>query len=81
MEKTSKERYFSIELNNKTNIKNLALTNNHHENVLIEGNLGELQYASFSEGVILEVVGDKGILRINLLPSEIAAQKEVKSNV
>ena len=71
--KTSKERYFSIELKAKANLKNVTLTNGGHENVLIEGNIGEFQRAEFIEGVILEVVGNSGVLRINLLPNEIKA--------
>lgn len=71
MEKTLKERFFSIELKSKVNLKNITLTNGGHENVLVEGTIGELQRAEFAEGIILEVVGDKGVLRINLTQDEI----------
>jgi len=74
MEKTSKERFFSVELKSKVSLKNVTLTNSGLENVLLEGTLGQLQHASFAEDVILEVVGDKGVLRINL------AQNEIKEN-
>ena len=75
MEKITKERFFSVELNSKVSLKNVTLSNGNHENVLVEGTIGELQRAEFSEGIVLEVVGDKGILRINLTPDEIR-QKE-----
>lgn len=71
MEKTNRERYFSVELKSKANLKNVTLTNRGYENVLIEGSIGELQHARFTEDVILEVFGSKGVLRINLLASEI----------
>ena len=74
MEKTLKERFFSVELKSKVSLKNVTLTNSGLENVLLEGTLGQLQHASFAEDVILEVVGDKGVLRINL------AQNEIKEN-
>jgi hypothetical protein len=65
------ERFFSVELKSKTNLKNVTLTNGDHDSVLVEGTLGELIQASFAEGVILEVVGKKGVLRINLGEDEI----------
>jgi len=69
------ERFFSLELKSKTSLKNITMTNGGQENVLVEGSIGELQRAEFSEGIILEVVGDKGVLRINLSPDDIK-QKE-----
>ena len=71
MEKIAKERFFSVELKSKVNLKNVTLTNGGHENVLVEGTIGNLQHAIFTEGIVLEVVGDKGVLRINLTPDEI----------
>ncbi len=70
-----KERYFSIELKSKANLKNVTLANGDHENVLIEGTVGQLQHASFVDGVVLEVVCDKGVLRINLTQDEIKQKK------
>ncbi len=70
-----KERSFSVELKSKANLKNVTLANNGHENVLIEGTVGQLQHASFVDGVVLEVVCDKGVLRINLTPDEIKQKK------
>jgi|APCry1669189204_1035204.scaffolds.fasta_scaffold27279_2 hypothetical protein len=69
------ERFFSVELKSKVSLKNITLTNGAQENVLVEGSIGELQRAEFSEGIILEVVGDKGVLRINLSLDDIK-QKE-----
>ena len=42
------------------------MTNGSRDSVLVEGTLGELVRATFAEGIILEVVGKKGTLRINL---------------
>jgi hypothetical protein len=73
--KTSTERFFSVELKAKVNLKNVTLTNGGHENVLIEGTIGKLQHAGFAEGIILEIVGDKGVLRINLCQDEIKSKE------
>jgi len=66
-----KERFFSVELKSKTNLKNVTMTNGGHENVLIEGTIGRLQRATFVDGVVLEVLCDKGVLRIGLIQDEI----------
>ncbi|HLE74596.1 MAG TPA: hypothetical protein VI864_00940 [Candidatus Bathyarchaeia archaeon] len=73
-----KERFFSIELKSKANLKNVAIANGSHDSVLVEGSIGELVQAAFAEEIILEVIGKKGILRINLGEDEIkrTMQKE-----
>ena len=81
MEKTSKERFFSVELKSKVNLKNITLTNGGHENVLVEGTIGELLSAGFAEGIILEIVGDKGVLRINLSQNEIKSKEKQEREV
>ncbi|MFB3888480.1 MAG: hypothetical protein ACE14S_03250 [Candidatus Bathyarchaeia archaeon] len=68
---TGKKRSFSVELKSKTHLKNFTLTNGASEGILIEGSLGELERAGFAEGVILEVIGTSGILRIDLGEDEI----------
>jgi hypothetical protein len=67
----NEERFFSVELKSKAHLKNVTLANGSRDNVLIEGSIGELLQATFADGVILEVVGNKGILRINLEEHEI----------
>jgi hypothetical protein len=81
MEQTSKERFFSVELKSKVNLKNITLTNGGHENVLVEGTIGELLSAGFAEGIILEIVGDKGVLRINLSQNEIKSKEKQEREV
>jgi len=67
----NKERVFSVELKSKRNLKNVTLTNGSSDSVLVEGTIGELVQARFAESIILEVVGKKGILRIDLREDEI----------
>jgi len=81
MEKTSKERFFSVELKSKVNLKNVTLTNGGLENVLVEGTIGELQRAEFADGVVLEVVGDKGVLRVNLTIDESKSKQKQEGEV
>jgi hypothetical protein len=74
------ERFFSVELKSKVNLKNITLTNGDQENVLVEGSIGGLLRAEFSEDIVLEVVGDKGVLRINLSPDDLK-QKDKSGGV
>jgi len=81
----NKERVFSVELKSKINPKNVTLTNGSSDSVLVEGTIGELVQATFAEGIILEVVGKNGILRIDLREDEIKKttdknRTEVKNN-
>ncbi len=76
-----KERFFSIELKSKANLKNVTLSNGAQENVLIEGTVGQLKRASFVDGIVLEVVCDKGVLRINLTEDEIKSKENQEKEV
>ena len=67
----SKERVFSVELKSKRNLKNFTLTNGNSDTVLLEGAIGELVQATFTEGIILEVIGKNGVLRVDLREDEI----------
>lgn len=65
-------RFFSIELKSKQQIKNISMSNDKQkESTLIEGTIGNLVEASFMEGVVLEVKGTRGVLRIDLQQQEV----------
>ena len=65
------ERFFCIELKSKTHLRTVAMASGSSEGVLIEGMLGELQYVGFAEGIVLELVGSYGIMRIDIGADEI----------
>ena len=70
------ERFFSVELKSKADLKNVTLANGSRDSVLVEGTIGELVQAMFVEDVILEIVGKKGTLRINLKAEELTSPKK-----
>ena len=74
-----KERGFSVELQSKKHLKSVSLTNGTADSVLLEGNIGELVQATFKEGVILEVIGENGTLRVDLEEIEIRKPTEKTS--
>ncbi len=80
MQQNSGECTFSIELKAKAYLKTVNLANGSRESVLVEGTIGQVQSAEFQEGIVLEVVGAKGVLRIDLSPQQIrcASGAEVK---
>ncbi|MCW4034819.1 MAG: hypothetical protein NWF03_05595 [Candidatus Bathyarchaeota archaeon] len=80
MKTENKERVFSVELKSKTNIKNVTMTNGTNENVLVEGTIGTLVGAGFEENVILQVVGTKGTLRLDLSADEIKKKTEKRKD-
>jgi hypothetical protein len=62
---------FSIELTSKSFVKRLAIPSDSDDKVLIEGFLGELKEISITEGIVLEIQGTNGILRIDLSEEEL----------
>ncbi len=65
------ERIFSIELKSKEHIRNLALPGENEGNVLIQGSLGALKTLHFTEGIMLEIEGTNGSLRMDFTEKEL----------
>jgi hypothetical protein len=78
-EMEDKERFFSVELKSKSDLKTVTLANGSQDSVLVEGTIGELVQAMFVEDIILEIVGKKGILRINLKAKELKSAEKTES--
>ncbi len=60
-----------MELKSKIFVKNLSLASDDQEGVLIEGFLGDLKRVGFSEGLMLEIEGTNGVLRVDLSEEEL----------
>ena len=65
------EHVFSIEMKSKQYVKNISISNEAHDRVLFEGNLGRLLGISLVEGDVLELIGINGVLRINLTKEQL----------
>ncbi len=74
---TEKERSFSVELNPEVNLRHISFNNDSRENALIEGSIGELEHAEFVEDMVLEILGRKGVLRIDISENEITKKGAV----
>jgi hypothetical protein len=64
-------RGFTLELKSRGQVKSVAVPNG-AKGVLIEGNLGTLKHAKFIDGVVLEVTGKNGVLRVDLAREELS---------
>ena len=72
---------FSVEMKSKRYVKSISISDEAHERVLFEGDLGELQEISFVEGDVLEFTGVNGILRINVTDERLRQVLLSKSRV
>jgi hypothetical protein len=75
--KKTAEHMFSIQLNSKDHLKSIVLPNDESGNILIEGFLGELENVNFTEGIMLEINGANGSLKMDLSENEL---KELTKN-
>jgi hypothetical protein len=64
---------FSIVLQSKDGLKRITIPSEGDEEVIIEGNLGELRELDLVENAMLEIKGIKGILRIEVSEGELIA--------
>ena len=62
---------FSVEMKSKKHVKNISISDEAHDRVLFEGDLGELVNMVLVEGDVLEFIGANGVLRIGTSESEL----------
>lgn len=63
------ERMFTIELRSKEDVKNISLEGD--DKVLIEGSIGTLIRTRFLDGIVLEVIGSNGEMRVDLTVNDL----------
>jgi len=65
------EHSFSVEMRSKSFVKRISISDEAHDRVLFEGNLGELKELSLAEGDVLEFIGVNGVLRIGITEEQL----------
>jgi hypothetical protein len=68
---TKKKRSFSVELESKEYVRNVTITNNYLDRVLLEGEFGDIIRMSMIDNEVLEIVGRHGTIRIDVTESEL----------
>jgi len=66
-----KRHGFSVELDDRERVKRFFILNDSGNRVLFEGFLGELKKISLVEGLMLEVRGSNGIIRMDMTEEEL----------
>ena len=56
-----------MEMKSKTHVRSISISDETHDRVLFEGDLGRLLGVSLIEGSSLEVVGTNGVLRLEIV--------------
>jgi hypothetical protein len=51
-------------MRSKRYVKSISISDESHDQVLFEGNLGKLLSISLAEGDVLELIGGNGVLRV-----------------
>jgi hypothetical protein len=62
---------FSVEIKSKEHVKNISISDEAHDRVLFEGDLGELLDISLVEGDVFELVGVNGTFRVGLTKDQL----------
>jgi hypothetical protein len=62
---------FSIEMTSRDHLSRIEVSNGLRDEALIEGDLGETVKVEFIEGIMLQILGDNGVLRIDLEEGEL----------
>ncbi len=75
------EHAFSVEMNSKNQVKNISISNEAHDRVLFEGNIGQLLELSLVESNVLEFIGTKGVLRVAVTEEQLRSALRASSQV
>lgn len=70
-----REHSFSIEMDSRKNLSHVSLSDE-SEGVLIKGKLGDLKEINHEEGLMVEIKGEHGALRIDLTKNELTLMKK-----
>jgi len=62
-----------VEIKQRRYVKNITISDQGWDQVLFEGNIGQLVEASMDDHMVLEVRGENGILRVDLTLDELEA--------
>lgn len=69
-------RGFSVEMDSKRHVKSVSISNEAHERVLFEGDIGEMLELAMVDGEVLEFKGTNGTLRIDVSEEELRTMLE-----
>jgi len=88
MNKRVEEHSFSVEMKSEQTVKRMSFEDNENGHVFFEGFLGKLQGVTMVEGLMLQIEGLNGVLRVDIAQEDLegclnmnkSAQSEAKNN-
>jgi hypothetical protein len=78
MGKKAEEHSFSIEMKSERCVKKMSFLDEENSHVFFEGFLGKLKNIAMVEGVMLEIEGRNGVLKLDITQKEIEKCLAVK---
>lgn len=63
---------FSIEMVSKDHMTKVSVCNEPKKEVIFEGELGDIASVELIEGLMLEITGDNGVIRLDITEVELA---------
>ena len=57
---------FSVEMKSKNNVRSISISDDSHDRVLFEGDIGQLRVVSTIDASSLELIGENGVLRVEI---------------
>ncbi|MGA2683001.1 MAG: hypothetical protein ABSF44_14520 [Candidatus Bathyarchaeia archaeon] len=79
--KKVEEHSFSVEMKSQSSIRRMSFLDKENANVLFEGFLGELKEISLVEGLMLQIEGSNGVLRVDITQEDLKGCLEVEKAV
>jgi hypothetical protein len=79
MGKRAKEHSFSIEMKTEHCVRRMSFLDEENSHVFFEGFLGELKNIVMVEGVMLEIEGRNGVLKLDITQKEIEKGLAIKN--
>jgi len=76
--KRVEEHAFSIEIKSERFVRRISFLDKEASHVFFEGFLGQLKSVSLIEGLMLEIEGENGMLRVDITQKEIDSCFEAK---
>ena len=80
MARRAEEHSFSVEMKSEKAVRKMSLSENENEHFFFEGYLGKLENVSVIEGMMLQIDGVNGTLRLDITKQELQSGLNPKEN-
>lgn len=68
---TKNKHSFSVDITSMDHVSSVELSKSPREGVVLVGDLGEVVKVEFIEGIMLQISGDNGVIRMDILEEDL----------